>query len=84
MHTTISMPRSKRTANVRCDRPTTRWYRPEAGVAHTLRMTNMESKTQEQVLGTPDQSNWFQVIFEDVNFACGGTNALLVASGGTA
>lgn len=44
----------------------------------------MESKAQEQVLGTPDQSNWFQVIFEDVNFASGVINVSLVAPGGTA
>lgn len=46
-------------------------------------MKDMESKTQEQVLGTPDQSNWFQVILKDVNFACGVINASLVAPGGT-
>lgn len=44
----------------------------------------MESKTQEQVLGTPDQFNWFQVILDDVNFACGVINASLVAPSGTA
>lgn len=44
----------------------------------------MESKTQEQVLGTPDQSNLFQVIIEDVNFACGVINASPAAPGGTA
>lgn len=49
-----------------------------------LRMTDLESKTQEQVLGTPDQSYWFQVFFEDVNFACGVSNASLVAPSGTA
>jgi hypothetical protein len=57
---------------------------PRADVAHTLRMTDMESKTQEQVRGTPDQSHWFQVTFEDVNFACDVINVSLVAPGGTA
>lgn len=44
----------------------------------------MESKTQAQVLGTPDRSYWFHVTFEDVNFACGVINASLVARRGTA
>lgn len=44
----------------------------------------MESKTQGQVLGTPDQSNWFQVIIDDVHIAYGVINASLVAPGGTA
>ncbi len=52
-------------------------YRAKSDVAHTLRMTDMESKAQEQVLGTPDHSYWFQVIYEDVNFAYGVINASL-------
>jgi hypothetical protein len=47
-------------------------------------MADMELNTQEQVLGTPDHSYRFQVIFEDVNFACGVINASLVAPSGTA
>lgn len=38
----------------------------------------MELNTQEQALWTPDQSYWFQVIFEHVKFACGVINASLV------
>jgi hypothetical protein len=47
-------------------------------------MTDMELNTQEQALRTPDQSNWFQVILEDANFASGVINASLVAPSGTA
>jgi hypothetical protein len=38
----------------------------------------------KQVLGAPDQSFWFLVIFEDGDFECGAMNASLVAPGGTA
>ena len=44
----------------------------------------MELNTQQQVLGTPDQFYWFQMIFEYVNFAYGVINASLVAASGTA
>ena len=44
----------------------------------------MEINNQEQVVGTPDQPYWFQVIFEDVNFACGVIKASLVAPSYTA
>lgn len=38
----------------------------------------------KQVLGAPDQSFWFLVIFEDGDFECGAMNASLLAPGGTA
>ena len=44
----------------------------------------MELNTQKQVLGTSNQGYWVQVIFEDVNFACGVINASLVTPSGTA
>lgn len=59
-------------------------YLPEADVAYTLRMTDMKSQTQEQVLGTVDQSYWFQVNFEDINFGCGVISVSQVPSDGTA
>lgn len=58
--------------------------RPIADVVQTLRMADMEINNQEQVVGTPDQPYWFQVIFEDVNFACGVIKASLVAPSYTA
>lgn len=44
-----------------------------------VKMTDMELNTQEQALGTPDQSNWFQVILEDTNCASCVINASLMA-----
>lgn len=38
----------------------------------------------KQVLGAPDQSLWFLVIFEDGDFECGTMNASLVTPGGKA
>jgi hypothetical protein len=58
--------------------------RREADVARTLRMTDMKSQTQEQVLGAPDQSYWFQVNFEDINAGCDVINASQVPSDGIA
>lgn len=58
--------------------------RTEADVTNTLRMTDMESIAQEQVLGTPGQSLDLQIIFKDVNFEWGVINASLVAFGSTA
>lgn len=53
-------------------------------MARTLRKSDMDSKTQKQVLGTLDQSYWFQVIFEDVNFACSVINVSQAVHNGTA
>lgn len=58
--------------------------RPESDVAHTLRMTEMESIAQEQVLGTRDQSLDLQIIFAHVNSEWGVINASPVASSNTA
>ena len=44
----------------------------------------MEMNNQEQVVGKPDRPYWFQVILEDVNFACGVIKASLVAPSCTA
>lgn len=52
-------------------------------MAHKLRMTDMESKTQEQVLVTQGQSYLFEAIFIDVDFACAVINASPVVFGGT-
>lgn len=58
--------------------------RPESDVAHTLRMTDMESIAQEQVLGTPDQSLNLRIIFAHVNSEWGVINASPVAASNTA
>lgn len=56
----------------------------KADVAHTSRMIDMDSKTQGQVLGMPGQFYWLEMIFEDIDFACGAIRAPLVAPARTA